>query len=1261
MRVRGYVVEAHVARGGMGDVHRARVETTGELVAIKVMRHAGDGELDAAARERFAREARILAELTHPAIVRYVAHGSTLEGRPYLATEWLDGDTLDARLAATRLSGREAATLGAILAGALAAAHAAGVVHRDVKPSNVIATHDGVVKLVDFGIAKIEASGLTRDGALVGTQGYMAPEQLRGSADVGAAADVFALGCLLFRALVGSLPWGDDDAAAGRALAGTVPDVRTARPDVSQDLAAAIACMLHEDPRARPDAPSVATQLKGLAGSMPEEPAPASRREAVSRAEQALVTVVVVAAASPSEETHSAAPAGAPALTPAPTDLQGFFESRGARVELLPHGARVAVFSDGAGLGEQAATAARAALDVRALVPNHPVALTTGRAELTGRSATGDAVARAIALVRTGVTDGVAVDETSASLLAGRFVVTQTAKGEVLTAERGDADVARMVCGRIVPLYGRDDEVAELVGACVDAFAHRRAGAVRVVAPAGVGKSRLAAEVVARVRIVAPEMAVVTTRSDPLASGAPFAAASVIVKALLGAGAGAGARTGGLLPFVAQLAGVRGWSADDEALRAARLDPALMRDRLRDAFHQVIAQACAVRPLLLVLDDVQWVDAASLRLVEDVVGREDWPLFVLVLARPEIRERAPLFQGTWRAIDLAPLDAGAAGAFARAVLGADASATVVDRVVRLGDGNAFFLEELARAAATGDRTPLPESVVALTQSRLAALPPFARRVLRAASIVRPGVTEDAVAQLVGAGTTRGEVRATLDDLVSREVLVPRGAAFDFRHELLAEAAYATLTENDARRGHLAAASFSDSSANADPRRVAEHLERGGDRARAAEAYARAAQLTLASGDVSGAIACADRAEACGAVGEAKGRVLAVRSSVEKWHGDLARAVAFGTSALDLLDPSAAAFSEAAADVATAAGAAGDEAALASVAARLLAGSSEPAAWRVRALSAAALSLVRVGAVTEADRVLAHAETMRAALADDHAVADIGLGNARAARRTYAGDPAAYLVAMPHVIESAARLGDARTACLAQAHLGYGHAAVGSWKKAGSTLLAALDEAKRLALPAGRASVLHNLARVRETEGDVDGGAQLQQEALIAALEQRNTRLATACRLYLARNARMAGRPELGLEQAKLAHEGARERPLRAWADAILAELLVDLDDPTAALGHARAAHAFFRDSGGIGEGDAAVHLALARALLAAKEMAPAKEALLAARDRLLARARTIGDGALARTFLTEVHENAATIALCRREGIHVDGEDGVPF
>ena len=195
--------------GGMGSVFRARDRTDGATVAVKLL-HDRSPEI----RERFAREARVLASLRHPAIVRYLAHGDVPgEGR-YLAMEWLEGETLAARLARGPISLAETVAVAARLADALATAHAAGVVHRDVKPENLFLEQGDTVraKLVDFGIARVRetSAARTRTGAILGSPGYMAPEQARGARDVDARVDVFALGCVLFECATGKPAFGGE-------------------------------------------------------------------------------------------------------------------------------------------------------------------------------------------------------------------------------------------------------------------------------------------------------------------------------------------------------------------------------------------------------------------------------------------------------------------------------------------------------------------------------------------------------------------------------------------------------------------------------------------------------------------------------------------------------------------------------------------------------------------------------------------------------------------------------------------------------------------------------------------------------------------------------------------------------------------------------------------------------------------------------------------------------------------------------------------
>ncbi len=275
-----FVIEGLARSGGMGSVYLAADRHTGEPVALKVLRHGRSANAS-----RFAQEARILAELAHPAVVRYLAHGETPDGHPFIAMEWLEGEDLDDRLSSFGLSVRESVALVLQAANGLAAAHALGVVHRDIKPSNLflVDRESSRVKLLDFGIARYEDAGgaarlaaMTRPGEVVGTAGYMSPEQVNGASDLDARTDVFSLGCVLYECLTGRLPFAADDAIAvvAKLLREEVAPLRTLRPDLPDALETLLGRMLAKDRAGRPQtAGSLARELfalQGLAGAAPE-------------------------------------------------------------------------------------------------------------------------------------------------------------------------------------------------------------------------------------------------------------------------------------------------------------------------------------------------------------------------------------------------------------------------------------------------------------------------------------------------------------------------------------------------------------------------------------------------------------------------------------------------------------------------------------------------------------------------------------------------------------------------------------------------------------------------------------------------------------------------------------------------------------------------------------------------------------------------------------------------------------------------------
>jgi serine/threonine-protein kinase len=199
-----YELRGTLGRGGMATVYRAHDPVLGREVALKVL--AAHFAEDESFRARFLREAKLAARVTHPNVVQIYDAGVDERG-PFIAMELVEGESLGEELARRgRLHPEEVVSLGLQLCGALEATHAAGLVHRDVKPQNVLLTFDRAAKLGDFGIARSEdATRLTEHGSVLGTAAYLAPEQARGGA-VTPATDLYGLGVLLYESLTGRRP-----------------------------------------------------------------------------------------------------------------------------------------------------------------------------------------------------------------------------------------------------------------------------------------------------------------------------------------------------------------------------------------------------------------------------------------------------------------------------------------------------------------------------------------------------------------------------------------------------------------------------------------------------------------------------------------------------------------------------------------------------------------------------------------------------------------------------------------------------------------------------------------------------------------------------------------------------------------------------------------------------------------------------------------------------------------------------------------------
>jgi serine/threonine protein kinase len=276
-----YTVERTLGRGGMATVELARDEQLGRRVAVKrLFASLADDELF---QTRFFREARMAAGLSHPNVVGVYDVGEE-DGLPYIVMEYVDGDTLAELMARTSpMEPDRAVDLLLQICAGLEHAHAAGLVHRDIKPQNLLVRNDGVAKIADFGIARtLQATQLTQAGTVLGTAAYLAPEQAAGERAT-AAADIYSLGAVAYELLSGRPPYRVESLAD---LALAQQQAPPPLEGVPPQLGRAVLRALSADPEARP--PSAAAFARELAQASPDAPTEALPRRQVTAATEVL-------------------------------------------------------------------------------------------------------------------------------------------------------------------------------------------------------------------------------------------------------------------------------------------------------------------------------------------------------------------------------------------------------------------------------------------------------------------------------------------------------------------------------------------------------------------------------------------------------------------------------------------------------------------------------------------------------------------------------------------------------------------------------------------------------------------------------------------------------------------------------------------------------------------------------------------------------------------------------------------------------------
>jgi eukaryotic-like serine/threonine-protein kinase len=1285
-----FEVAAEAGSGGMSIVYRARDKHTGSLVALKVLQ--GSDQLGA----RFLRESRVLAELSHPGIVRYVAHGATASGQRYLAMEWLDGEDLAERLIHGGLTARESVTLVTRVAEALGFAHARGVVHRDVKPSNLFLPERQVerVKILDFGIARqqqpTESFDMTMTGTRLGTPAYMSPEQARGLGELDARCDVFALGCVLFECLSGCKAFSGEDAMAltAKILLEEPPKLRELGCDVPVELERLVAEMLTKDPAGRPaDGSEVARRLAALQPLDDQRPSTAASAGALGGGERRLLAVVMARGAHGELD-----------------DIRRIVDAHGGHFERIADGSMVATLSGSGAATDLAAQAARCALAMRAALYGGLVAMATGRGLMAARLPLGEVIERAVKLVRAGMradatlvsekadtgersgasppTNAVAVrlDETSAGLLDARFDVGGDSEGLALRAERTMVEAARTLLGKPTPCVGREAELgtlAALFAACVD---EPQARAVLVTAPAGVGKSRLRYEFMRQLRARPDALEIWMGRCDPMSAGAPFGLLGDAIRRAMGLFEGEPlgvqqkklrARIARHVPeidlsriaaFIGELVGTPFPDDDDLQLRAARRDPTLMGDQMRRAWEDWLAFECGAQPVVLVLEDLHWGDLPTVRYIDAALRNlRDQPLFVLAMARPDVHEQFPRL---WAERDLSEIRLGelgrkAAERLARGVLGADVDAAELARIVERAAGNAFYLEELIRASAEGKGAELPETVLAMVQARLERMEPAARHVLRAASLFGQAFWRGGLLALLGDSTEATQLDGWLQHLSEREVIsqrpdrrFPDEKEYGFRHGLVREAAYGMLTESDRTLGHRLAGEWLVRAGEREAAVLAEHFERGNLPEEAIAWYRKAAEQALGGDDFAAVLTATYRAVALGAGGDTLGVLSVLSAEAHRWRGEFPDAAECAHDGLRRLPAASPMWFAAVEEAAIASGAQGQHerlVALFNTLDQLPARTTSGA--ELRACARLATQLMYAGRPDLTDKLLERAagENERFAV-EDPAVAG-RIYSSRALRANFDGDVGGFLELQRKAAECAERAGDLRSACHDRGLIGYAALEAGALEEAARTMKEVMQRAARMGLGYVAAQQKQNLGLALARLGQLDEARVVEAEAVDAFRAFGNRRMESASKYYLGHILLLAGESVRAEEQTRDALDLANIDPplptIRAEGLAVLAQVLLTQGRAKEAHEAAAEAHATLERLGGIDGGEFLIRVEHAQALEAIGDHAGAVAALRAARDRLLACANKIVDASLRESFLQRVPENARIMELAR--------------
>jgi serine/threonine protein kinase/tetratricopeptide (TPR) repeat protein len=877
-----YRVSSLLGAGGMGEVYLAVDTRLGRRVALKILPETAlyDWRREGGDRvARFEQEARAASALNHPNILTIFEIGQA-QGLRFIATEYVEGETLRQRIKRGPIALKDAMNIGAQIAGALAAAHAAGIVHRDIKPENIMIRPDGLVKVLDFGLAKLTApqpfgdesaaSGAvsvhTNSGILVGTLGYMSPEQVRGQ-KIDGGSDIFSLGAVLYEMITGTRPFTGE--SAGDVLVSILerePDsIRVRAPGAPPQLDEIVTKALAKDRTHRyRTAADLQLDLQNLASAIdsmdPPPPLPAEVRLAEPQRRQ--TTIVCSNLSGYAAILEQLDPVDSEKVaSQIRSAVAEVIARHGGSLERFTGPEVIALFGIPVAYEDDSLRAVRAGLalhhrvrELSADIVNsigREIKLQTGisagplvaRSEQHGElKVTGEAIQIAVRLAAYADTDEILVGPEVHRLIAPYFKTRRSGEYRLRPDEapaavhriEGESGVqTRLEAAERLGLtryIGREKELASIEAALQNVLGGE-GHLITVAGEAGIGKSRLLFEM--RRIFEKKRINVLSGRCEADRRSISYMPFIDALRAALDlpergsseelrqkAAAAIRAIDPDLEAYLPVYLHILSIPSDEYALPIG-LAGGELRLAILDAFCAILTLAARHHPAAILLEDWHWADEGSKEALKRLTGMiTGYRLMLVVTGRPEtsfdwgyVASHTPIRLGSF--------DAPASADMMKSILGAErVQEDLAARLVERTGGNPFFIEEICRtlmeegrirvkdglASLIGspDDLHVAQSVQAVIRTRLDRLDLESQKVLRHASVIGPEFSKRVLERTL---TSHAPLQSSLESLQSfgliQQTRVLPEAAYRFKHALTQEVAYESLLVHQRKNLHNA--------------------------------------------------------------------------------------------------------------------------------------------------------------------------------------------------------------------------------------------------------------------------------------------------------------------------------------------------------------------------------------------------------------------------------------------------------------------------